>query len=136
MIFLQKKNLQNINIKIINKPSNIEKYKDINSKNKIYENSREVIETKNNEKIYPEIIPFTSEDKLDNFELNNLDYLMALKFDNRKFLEIYWSILRREHSILFTFFNRNDHNIIYIKYSRFIFFICTDMALNVFFFFR
>ena len=46
--FPPKKNLQNINIKIINKPSNIEKYKDINSKNKIYENSREVIETKNN----------------------------------------------------------------------------------------
>ena len=31
-------------------------------------------------------------------------------------------------------FIRNDHNIIYIKYSRFIFSICTDMALNVFFF--
>ena len=47
---------------------------------------------------------------------------------------MYWSILKREHLILFTFFNRNDHNIIYIKFSRFIFFICTDMALNVFFF--
>ena len=49
-------------------------------------------------------------------------------------MEIYLSLLKREHLIIFTFFIRNDHNIIYIKYSRFIFSICTDMALNVFFF--
>ena len=49
-------------------------------------------------------------------------------------MEIYWSLLKREHLIIFTFFIRNDHNIIYIKYSRFIFSICTDMTLNVFFF--
>ena len=47
---------------------------------------------------------------------------------------MYWSILKREHLIIFTFFYRNDHNITFVKYSRFIFFICTDMALNVFFF--
>ena len=49
-------------------------------------------------------------------------------------MEIYWSILKREHLIIFTFIYRNDHNISLVKYSRLIFFICTDMALNVFFF--
>ena len=47
---------------------------------------------------------------------------------------MYWSILKREHLIIFTFFIRNDHNLIPIKFSRFIFSVCTDMALNVFFF--
>ena len=73
-------------------------------------------------------------EKLDNFELNNLEYDEAIKLDKRKFFEIYWSLLKREHLILFTFCNPNDYNIIYIKFAGFIFLICTDMALNVFFF--
>ena len=72
--------------------------------------------------------------KLDNFELNNLEYEEALKLDKRSFIQIYWSILRREHLILFTFFIRNDYNLVHIKFARFIFLVCTDMALNVFFF--
>ena len=59
---------------------------------------------------------------------------MAIILDKRNLFEIYWSFLRREHLIIFTFFIRDDHNITYVKYSRFIFIICTDMVLNVFFF--
>ena len=73
-------------------------------------------------------------EKLDDFELNNLEYNEACEFDNRSFLDIYWSLLKREHILLFTFFIRNDYNLVCIKLSRFIFLICTDMALNVFFF--
>ena len=47
---------------------------------------------------------------------------------------MYWSILQREHLIIFTFFIRNDYNLVFVKLSRFIFLVCTDMALNVFFF--
>ena len=72
--------------------------------------------------------------KLDDFELNDLDYLEAIELDKRPFSQMYWSILKREHSILFTFFSWNDYNISYIKFARFFFFICTDMAMNVFFF--
>jgi hypothetical protein len=72
--------------------------------------------------------------KLDNFELNNLEYEDALKLDKRNFFQIYWSILKREHLIIFTFFIRNDYNLVHIKFTRFIFLVCTDMALNVFFF--
>ena len=74
------------------------------------------------------------EEKLDEFELNNLEYQKAKTLDERTFFEIYWSIIKREHLIIFTFFIRNDHNIVFIKFSRFIFLVCTDMALNVFFF--
>ena len=73
-------------------------------------------------------------EKLDNFELNNLEYNLALKYDKRSFSEIYLSIIKREHLIIFTFFLRNDHNLVYIKVSRLIFLICKDMVLNVFFF--
>ena len=73
-------------------------------------------------------------EKMDNYELNHLEYEQAIKFDKRKFCEIYWSLLNRKQIILFTFFNPNDFNIIYIKFAQFIFLICTDMALNVFFF--
>ena len=71
---------------------------------------------------------------LDNYELNDLEYDEALEFDNRSFLDIYWSTLKREHIIIFTFFIRNDYNLSYIKYSRFLILIATDMAMNVFFF--
>ena len=56
------------------------------------------------------------------------------KNNKKSFFKIYWSILRMKHIILFTFFVRNDYNIIYIKFERFIFSIATYMALNVFFF--
>ena len=72
--------------------------------------------------------------KLDDFELNELEYLEAIKSDKRNILQIYWSKLKREHIILFTFCVRNDNNLVSIKFSRFIFLVCTDMAMNVFFF--
>ena len=47
---------------------------------------------------------------------------------------IYWAALKREHLIIFTFFNCNDYNLLSIKLTRFIFLIVGDMALNTFFF--
>ena len=73
------------------------------------------------------------EAQLDDFKMNQLEYNEALKLDKRKFLRIYWSILKREHTILFLIY-LNDYNLLSIKFARFFFFICTDMALNVFFF--
>lgn len=72
--------------------------------------------------------------KFSNYELNDMEYLEAVKHDKRQFHQIYWSILSREHLIIFTFFHWNDHNINSIKLSRFFFLVCTDMAMNVFFF--
>ena len=76
-----------------------------------------------------EVIP-----DLDNFELNNLEYIDAVKFDKRPFLTTYWSVLMREHIVLFTFLSWNDYNIFYIKIERFLVLICTQMAMNGLFF--
>ena len=54
--------------------------------------------------------------------------------DKRSFIKIYWSILKREHRVIFTFFIWNDHNLYFIKFMRFIFLVCTDLAMNVIFF--
>ena len=72
--------------------------------------------------------------EFDNYELNNLEYDCAKKFDKRNFLQIYLSLLKREHIVIFTFITKDDHNITFVKYSRFFFLLCTDMAMNVFFF--
>ena len=74
------------------------------------------------------------EKKFDDFQLNNLEYLEAIEYDKRNFIQTYWSILKREHIIIFTFFIRNDYNLVHVKFSRFFFLICTDMAMNVIFF--
>ena len=69
------------------------------------------------------------------FELNELEYLEAIIYDKRTFIRYYWSLIRREHLIFFTFFSYNDYNILSIKLSKFIFAVATDFALNVIFFF-
>ena len=71
---------------------------------------------------------------LTDYELNKLDYYIALKFDKRNFFKTYWYLLKREHIIIFTFFNKNDYNIFSIKLSKLFLAICADMAFNVFFF--
>ena len=73
-------------------------------------------------------------EEINSYELNNIEYNVAKEIDKRNFLEIYWSLLKREHLIIFTFITKDDHNIAFIKYSRFIFLLCTNMAMNVFFF--
>ena len=103
----------------------------IKSNNEI---NKELIKDLNNDKLLSIDTLNKKIKKYDDYELNNMSYDVALKYDNRKFIPIYWSILRREHPIIFTFFIRNDYNLVQVKYSRLIFLLCTDMALNVFFF--
>ena len=86
-------------------------------------------EKKENEIVDEEIIL-----NLSNFQLNKLEYLDACKYDKRPFLKIYWSVLMREHILLFTFFSWNDYNLFYIKIERFLVLICTQMAMNGLFF--
>ena len=74
--------------------------------------------------------------KEDNVEIYNFENKEkeTMNKDKKSFFEIYLSILRKKHIILFTFFTRNDYNIIYMKLERFIFSVSTYMALNIFFF--
>ena len=71
---------------------------------------------------------------LSDYELNHLDYIDALSLDNRIFLRIYWSLLKREHPIIYTFMAWNDYNLFFVKLSKFFFLITTVMALDALFF--
>jgi len=72
--------------------------------------------------------------ELDDFELNELSFTEAAKKDKRTFWQIYLSLIKREHRIIFTFFIWNDYNLFIIKLSRFLFLLGTDIAMNVIFF--
>ena len=72
--------------------------------------------------------------KLDNFELNNLEYDEACELDKRGFCSTYISVLMREHLVLFTFFSFKDYNLFHVKIERFFIAICTDMTMNGLFF--
>ena len=72
--------------------------------------------------------------KLDNNELNNLDYDQACDIDKRGFCKTYWSVLLREHLFIFTFITSNDYNLFYIKIERFLTLLCIHMTMNGLFF--
>jgi hypothetical protein len=142
MSFLKKNNKNKKNKKLSDTKSLIFKKESlsVNSKN-ILDNSininlKDSIKIVNKRNITNDILVEKEEkkEKLSDFEINDLDYFKALELDKRVFYQIYWAIIRREHIILFTFFSWKDYNLWYIKFTRFIFLISTDMAMNVFFF--
>ena len=113
------------NEKLPNKIDNVEKGP-INEINKKLDDKKLEVNEKITEK--------KGEENLTDYELNDLEYLEALEKDNRNFLKIYWYLLKREHLLLFTFYNWKDFNLFSIKLSKLFLSICTDMAFNVFFF--
>ena len=75
-------------------------------------------------------------DLLDNFELNDLNYKLACKYDRRTCCHTYISFLLREEIVLLTFVSCNDYNLLYVKISRLLIFALTSMAFNALFFFH
>ena len=90
---------------------------------------------KSKEKNITDINNVKNNKKLDDLDLNNLSYEKALELDKRTFGQIYLSKLKSNHLLIFTFISCNDHNLVYIKVARFLFLICTSMAMNIIFFF-
>ena len=74
------------------------------------------------------------EEIYDNYELNNMGYFDASDFDKRSCLRTYWSVILREHFVIFTFISKNDFNLFYVKIERFFILICTELTMNGMFF--
>ena len=68
------------------------------------------------------------------YELNTLSYDIALKYDKRKYIEYYFSLLRTKHIIIFTFYTSNDYNSKTIKISLFLFYFSLYYTINALFF--
>ena len=58
----------------------------------------------------------------------------ALLLDKRDYLTTYLSFMKREQLIWFTFITRDDYNIFYVKISRFLLLLRTEMIMNALFF--
>jgi len=67
-------------------------------------------------------------------ELNTLKYEKALIYDKRSYFQYYWSLLKKKHLILFTFYPQNDYNLITLKISLFLLGFSLYFTINAFFF--
>ena len=68
------------------------------------------------------------------YELDDLEYIEALRYDKRTFFEFFCCLVKREHLIVFTFIFCSDLNLLCIKLSLFVFSISLDFSTNVLFF--
>ena len=72
--------------------------------------------------------------KLNITELNDLEYKVALKLDNRKYCEYYLSLLKTKHIFLFSFILKRDYNSRIIKIFLFLFNFIIYYFVNALFF--
>ena len=104
----------------------------LNVKNKKYIN----INGKNSESLYY-LNLINHEDSiqsLNDYELNNLEYKIALDLDKRTYYQYYLSLLKRKQLIIFTFFYQQDYNLTSIKFSLFLVSFSLYITINGFFF--
>ena len=68
-------------------------------------------------------------------EMNSLSYILALKYDKRTFFQYYFSLLKTNHIIFFTFNkNKNDYNSKIIKIDLFFVEFIVELFVNALFF--
>ena len=72
--------------------------------------------------------------KLNDYELNVLEYNNALKIDKRNYVQYYFSLLRRKQVLIFTFYTYDDYNSRTMKICLFFFSFSFYFAINALFF--
>ena len=71
---------------------------------------------------------------LNDQQINNLQYDLAIKYDKRTYFQYYWSLLKKKQLILFTFLPNNDYNLTSVKIALFIVSFSLYFTINGFFF--
>ena len=72
--------------------------------------------------------------KFNDYELNTLHYDEAKKYDKRVFSQLYFSILKTRHILMFSFCPANDFNSRIIKIYLFFYSFAMYCSINMFFF--
>ena len=67
-------------------------------------------------------------------ELNDMEYKLALKYDNRTYSEYYYSLIKTKHSFIFSFFYNNDYDSKIIKIDLFFIGFVIYFTVNALFF--
>ena len=96
----------------------------LKEQNKIKSEIKTIIET-NESELYK---------NMNDEELNSLEYEKALIYDKRTFFQYYWSLLKKDHIILFTFISNNDYNLISLKMTLLVLSLSLEITINGFFF--
>ena len=91
-------------------------------------------EIKENEITENEITEQYQDLKLKDDALTDLDYEEAIIADKRTYWQLYFSLLKKDQLILFTFFRKDDYNLPQIKILLFIVSFAFFFAVNGFFF--
>ena len=112
----ERKNISNKTISNINKSSS--------STNNLYIFNKREIKNEN------QILFLNYND----YELNNLSYQDALKYDKRTYCEYYLSLLRQKHLLLFSFCNNSDYNSKIIKICLLLFTFVLSFTINALFY--
>ena len=122
MIRQSKEELNKINI--ISEKKMQERLK-IEEKSVVKNNIKEIKEIENDNEI---------DYDMNDEELNSLEYEKALEYDKRTLFQYYWSLLKKNQIILFTFVPANDYNLVSLKMVLFILSLSLEITINGFFF--
>ena len=68
------------------------------------------------------------------YELNNMEYDEALKYDKRTYFQYYWSLLKTKQALIFSFIQSNDYNSTITKICLFVFSFALYLTINALFF--
>ena len=112
------------NLELFNNIKDIKTHNNSNWYNGI-KNQQNIIAVNNNS-IYT--------NNINDYEMNNLNYKDALIIDKRNYFQYYFSLLKMNHIIIFTFITRNDYNSKAIKIILFLFYFSLNYTINTLFF--
>ena len=149
--YLNEHNIKNVKFKSLNKqkPNNNPNINIINIKNvqiKKFIGKKSITEhspknrynqnsyLKNNEKNIDFFEKIKTNNKLNDSELNSLEYQKALELDKRTFSQYYFSLLKKKQLILFSFCPAKDYNLFTIKICLFLTNFSLYLTMNCFFF--
>ena len=96
---------------------------DVNEMNK---DGTSKVKIEKNENDYKEI--------MNEEQLNNADYDIALNKDHRGYFQLYWSLLKLKQLFIFTFYTNTDYNLRIAKIALFILFVSFYFAFTALFF--
>ena len=71
---------------------------------------------------------------LNDEELNNLEYELAIAIDKRNYFQYYYSLLKKKQLLLFAFYPSKDYNLVAVKISLLLLSFSLYFAVNGFFF--
>ena len=134
----RKRKIENINLDNINENKNENEIINKNYSGQITQNIEDKSNIISNKNIF-ELLDFNElyikelmEQK--DFELNSLDYEDAFKLDRRSYFQYYISLIKNNHSIIFSFSPYKDYNSRVIKMFLFFFSFSLDFTINALFF--